>query len=355
MTNVLGGPVAICTLEWHTEPVPGLRLLDQTRLPHEEAYIHATTTDLLIDAIQRLAVRGAPALGAVGAYGVAVVQCQAERDGWSPERIQKEIDRLRDARPTAANLAWGVERVRSLLNAGVESVLGEAHRIVREDKAANRRLSKLGADWINERVANDKVRVLTHCNTGSLATTEWGTALGLVRDLHVRECLGLVYVNESRPLLQGSRLTTWELQREGIDHVVQVDSAAASTIMRGLIDVAVIGADRIVANGDTANKIGSVGIALACAEAGVPFVVAAPWSTVDVRTADGSQVTIEERAPEEVTQFNGIQSAPPQIRAYNPAFDITPRRLIDAIVTERGVVEPKLHPRADLFSGAADG
>lgn len=341
--------MVIRTLEWRAGPVPGVRLLDQTQLPVTESYIDATTNDLVVDAIQRLAVRGAPALGAVGALGVAVILSQAERESWSRQRVQSEVVRLRAARPTAVNLAWGVDRVRPLINSGLEAVLAEAHKVVAEDEAANRELSRLGADWIIDRVVRDQVRVLTHCNTGSLATTIWGTALGLVRELHVRDRLGIVHVDESRPLLQGSRLTSWELEREGIDHVVQVDSAAAGLILRGGVDVVVIGADRIVANGDTANKVGSVGLALACADAGVPFVVAAPWSTVDLSTADGSQVIIEERAEDEVLRFNGSANAPEKARAYNPAFDITPSRLIDLIVTERGTVEPKAQAGPDLF------
>ena len=184
------------------------------------------------------------------------------------------------------------------------------------------------------------MRVLTHCNTGSLATTSWGTGLGLVRELYVRGALGLVYVDETRPLLQGSRLTSWELTQDGIEHVVQVDGAAASTILRGLADVAIVGADRIADNGDTANKIGSVGVALACADAGIPFVVAAPSTTVDPATAIGEGIEIEMRPSVEVVTFAGSATAPAGSRGFNPAFDVTPARLIDAIVTEFGVVEP---------------
>ena len=338
--------MAATAVEWLDRPVPAVRLLDQTRLPGEEAYVTATDVETLVDAITRLVVRGAPALGAVGALGVALALAQGSRENWGEARMLREIGQLRVARPTAVNLAWGVDRMLPLIPGGFEAVLAEARRVLIEDETANRTLSALGVDWLLERSPRRPLRVLTHCNTGSLATTGWGTALGIVRELHARGLLDVVHVDETRPLLQGSRLTAWELRADGIDHVVQVDSAAAGAIMRGLVDVAVIGADRIAANGDTANKVGSVGLALACADAGVPFVVAAPWSTVDLATRDGAAIVIEERAAEEVLSLHGVPAAPPGSRVFNPAFDITPARLIDAVVTERGVVEPKV--RADM-------
>lgn len=336
--------MSVRAVDWVDGPVPAIRLLDQTRLPFAEVMIEAATVDVLVDAISRLAVRGAPALGAVGALAVVVAAAQARREGWDDARLQLEVRRVRDARPTAVNLAWGVDRVLPYLTGGVEAVLAEAKQVLVEDEAANRRLSTLGVDWLLERTGERPLRVLTHCNTGSLATTAWGTALGMVRELRDRDLLQVVHVDETRPLLQGSRLTAWELRAEGIDHVVQVDAAAASAILRGLIDVAVIGADRIAANGDTANKIGSLGVALACADAGVPFVVAAPWSTVDLATPDGSGIAIEERAEEEVLAFGGVATAPAGSRGFNPAFDVTPARLIDAVATELGVAEPKRDP-----------
>jgi methylthioribose-1-phosphate isomerase len=336
--------VAVRTVEWLDEPVAAVRLLDQTRLPVEEVYLEAADVDTLVDAIVRLAVRGAPALGAVGALGVAVAIAQGEREGWDDSRLRREIARLRDARPTAVNLAWAVDRVVAFLPDGPDAVLAEAHRVFDEDVAANHALSERGADWLLRRCPDRPLRVLTHCNTGTLATTAWGTALGIVRELHARGRIDVVHVDETRPLLQGSRLTAWELQADGIDHVVQVDSAAAGAILRGLIDAVVIGADRIAANGDTANKVGSVGLALACADAGIPFVVAAPWSTVDLATPAGAGITIEERAAAEVVALGGVPTAPAGSRVFNPAFDVTPARLIDAVVTERGVAEPKLRP-----------
>lgn len=327
-------------MQWVEGPRPCLRLLDQTRLPEIEEYLDCESVDQVVDAVARLVVRGAPALGAVGALGVAVAVHEGWRDGWDRARLDHEVVRIRSARPTAVNLAGGVDRVTPLIAEGVDAIVTEALAKVAEDEAANRRLSALGADWILERVRHRPVRVLTHCNTGSLATTAWGTALGLVRELHARGALGMVYVDETRPLLQGSRLTSWELVQDDIDHFVQVDGAAASTLLRRLADVAIIGADRIAENGDTANKIGSVGVALACAEAGIPFVVAAPSTTVDPATATGESIEIEMRDEAEVVNFGGSVTAPVGARGFNPAFDVTPARLIDAIVTELGVVEP---------------
>lgn len=326
-------------MEWNT-PSEALVLIDQTKLPSVLEYLECRDVDTVVDAIQRLVVRGAPALGAVGGYGVAVAMLQGQREGWSADRLESEVLRVRDARPTAVNLAWGADRVRPFMAQGVAAVLTESDAIMVEDEAANRELSRLGADWILAHVTHRPVRVLTHCNTGFLATTAWGTALGIVRELHERGEVEVVYADETRPLLQGSRLTAWELDREGIPYFVQADGAAASTIMRGLVDVAIIGADRIARNGDTANKIGSVGVALACADADIPFVVAAPSSTVDLETVSGESIHIELRAGEEVTSLAGVRTAPDGARGFNPAFDVTPHRLISAIVSEQAVVEP---------------
>jgi methylthioribose-1-phosphate isomerase len=230
---------------------------------------------------------------------------------------------------------------------GREAVLAAALELAREDEAANRELSRLGADWLLERIDRPTLRVLTHCNTGSLATSAWGTALGVIRELHARGRIEFVYADETRPLLQGARLTAYELASDGIPHAVQADGAAASTILRGLVDFAVVGADRIAANGDAANKIGTLGVALACRDAEIPFMVAAPWSTVDVATATGEDIEIEERDGAEVTTWGGIQTTPVESPGFNPAFDVTPARLIAAIATERGVVEPRSGGRMD--------
>ena len=343
----------VLAIQWRDVDRPVVRLIDQTALPHQEKYLDIATVDDLVVAINDLAVRGAPALGAAGALGVAMAMNQAEREGWDEPRLQSEVQRIRDARPTAINLAWGVDQVRGAMPHGVGEVLRQAHQLVAEDSAANRTLSNLGADWILERTGLDKVRVITHCNTGALATTAWGTAYGIIHELHDRGRLGLVYADETRPLLQGARLTSWELQQDGIEHVVQADGAASSTILRGLVDVAIIGSDRITANGDVANKIGSVALALACARAGIPFIVAAPFSTVDLSTKRGEDIVIEERPSDEVVNFNGHRSAPEGVKGFNPAFDVTPHDLISAIVTERGVVEPAKNPQPELLASIA--
>jgi methylthioribose-1-phosphate isomerase len=343
----------VLAVEWLDDPRPTIRLIDQTLLPGTEQYLDVTTVDVLVDSIRRLVVRGAPALGATGALGVALAMVQARDESWDAARLESAIDRIRDARPTAVNLAWAVNRVRGSVPSGIDEVLALARQVVAGDEAANRQLSRHGADWILEHVAKDKVRVVTHCNTGALATSAWGTAYGVIHELHQRGRLGLVYADETRPLLQGARLTSWELLHDGIEHVVQADSAAASTILRGLVDVAIIGADRIAANGDTANKVGSVGLALACQRAGIPFVVAAPSSTVDLNIARGEDIVIEERHEDEVLSVAGVRMAPAGVRGFNPAFDITPHDLISIVVTERGVAETATGARPGLLATIA--
>lgn len=317
-----------------------LVLLDQTLLPLKEEELVCTDTATLVDAITRLAVRGAPALGVAGAFGVALALVEGSAKGWSDAERDAAIMSVRNARPTAVNLAWGVDQVRPYVKDGLPRVLEGAHQVARADEEANKELSRHGADWLLKKLGDRPLRALTHCNTGSLATSTWGTALGVLRELHSRDRLEFVYADETRPLLQGSRLTAWELQKARIPYFVQADGAAASTIMRGLVDFAAIGADRIAHNGDTANKIGSLGVALACHEAGIPFLVAAPSSTVDLSYPNGDDIEIELRAATEVTEYAGHQVAPESDRAFNPAFDVTPARFVSAVVTERGVAEP---------------
>ena len=336
-------------LEWVDESKM-LRLIDQTQLPGTETYLAVDTVEVLVGAIQSLAVRGAPALGAVGALGVVVAINQGSREGWSADRLALEVDRVRRARPTAVNLAWGVDQVWPIADQGVAAVLRRALEIVAEDEAANRRLSVLGADWILQRTGRQKVRVVTHCNTGALATTAWGTAYGIIHELYERGALEMVYADETRPLLQGARLTSWELVQDGIPHLIEADGAASSTILRGLVDVAIIGADRIAADGDSANKVGSVALALAAKYAGIPFVVAAPSSTVDLDTATGADIEIELRDDVEVLTYGGVRTAPVEAKGFNPAFDVTPHDLISAIVTEFGVVEPDRTPEPRLLA-----
>ncbi len=241
-------------------------------------------------------------------------------------------DRLRAARPTAVNLARGVDRALARLGDGPDAVLAEALHVVEEEATNSWRIGERGADLLLDATTGDRLRLLTHCNTGWLACVEWGTALGIVAVLHERGRLERVYAGETRPLLQGTRLTAYELARLGVDYRVVVDAAGPSLIARGLVDAVVLGADRIARNGDVANKIGTYPLALAAARAGIPFVVAAPESTVDEATAAGTDVVIEERDPTEV--------AGARTPAYNPAFDVTPADLVTAVVTERRVIRP---------------
>jgi S-methyl-5-thioribose-1-phosphate isomerase len=309
------------TIDWQDGHIVAI---DQTRLPAELVLLHIRSVDELIDAIRRLAIRGAPALGVAGALGVAL--CAGNADG---------VAQLKAARPTAVNLAWGVDRVLSRPDAP----LTEALAVLEEDVAVNRALSRRGADWLLERVAGP-VRVQTHCNAGALACVEWGTALGVVQALHERGALGHVYVDETRPLLQGARLTTWELARQGIAHTLVADAAGPSVIARGLIDCVIVGADRIAANGDVVNKIGTYPLALAAKRAGIPFVVAAPESTIDAAMPTGAEVPIEVRDGAEITRIGDRQISPDGTHALNYAFDVTPADLVTAIVTEKRLLAP---------------
>jgi methylthioribose-1-phosphate isomerase len=300
-------------------------------------------------------VRGAPALGAAGALGVALACGEAEREGWDGARFAASVERLRGARPTAVNLARGVDRALAVrAREGDAAVVALAAAVLDEDGAINRAIGERGADLLvslcngpqDEDLQGDGprgaggLRIHTHCNAGALACVEWGTALGVVRALHLRGLVRGVVVDETRPLLQGARLTAWELEQLGIEHRVIVDAAAASVIARGLVDAVVVGADRIAANGDVANKIGTYPLALAAARAGVPFVVAAPESTVDAATASGAEIVIEERPAAEVAGWPGAPTPTSSVRALNPAFDVTPADLVTAVVTEDRVVRP---------------
>ncbi len=325
------------TIDWVDGTVV---IVDQTALPHELRTLRLADVDELVDAIRRLAVRGAPALGAAGALGVLLAVREGRRQGWTADEVTKAIDRVRSARPTAVNLAWGVDRVASRVDEGEEAVEREARALLDEDVAANVAIACRGADLLVELCGPPALRLHTHCNAGALACVEWGTALGVVRALHERGAVARVYADETRPLLQGSRLTAWELDRMGADYRLVIDGAGPSLIARGLVDAVVVGADRIAANGDVANKIGTYPLALAAHRAGVPFVVAAPESTVDPATPDGSHIEIEDRSSDEVVAWDGRSVAPPGAKALNPAFDVTPADLVTAIVTERRIVRP---------------
>ncbi len=321
------------TIDWVNGAI---ELIDQTRLPDEVTVLRVTDLDTLIDAISRLAVRGAPALGVAGALGVAMLAAQHD----APADVRRHAVALRAARPTAVNLAWGVDRALGRLDDGPDAVLTEALAIRDEDVAACRDMGNLGADLVRELVPDGPVRVMTICNTGGLATVERGTALGVIQTLYERGDLGEALAAETRPLLQGARLTTWELAQMGAPYRLFVDGAGPSILARGLADVVLIGADRIAANGDTANKIGSYSLALGAQRAGVPFIVVAPESTVDLATPSGDAIEIEDRGTDEVVSVRGQHLAAAGTKAVNPAFDVTPRDLITAVVTNRRVVRP---------------
>lgn len=317
------------TIEWYDGPPPAVLLVDQTALPGELRTLRVTTVDELIDAIARLAVRGAPALGVAGAMGVALA-------AWSGGDAAA-VGRLRAARPTAVNLARGVDRAAARLPDGYAAVVAEALAVRDEEVAASAEMARLGADLVAELVPVP-ARVLTHCNTGALAAVEGGTALAVVAELHRRARLAGVIASETRPLLQGARLTAWELDRMGAAYRIAADAAGPFLLARGEADIVLLGADRVCANGDVVNKIGTYSHALGAARAGVPFVVVAPESTVDTSTPTGADVEIEDRGAAEVTSFGGVGTAPPGANAVNPAFDVTPADLVTALVTDRRIV-----------------
>ncbi|HET9598262.1 MAG TPA: S-methyl-5-thioribose-1-phosphate isomerase [Anaeromyxobacteraceae bacterium] len=313
----------------YDEAGDAVRLLDQRLLPDEERWLALGDVPGVIDAIKTLAVRGAPAIGVAAGYALA---CAARR-GAGPAELERAAERLAAARPTAVNLAWAVNRMRQTFGRGAAAVLAEAHAIRDEDEAACRRIGALGAPLVPERA-----RILTHCNAGALATAGYGTALGVVRAAFEQGRAAMVFADETRPFLQGARLTAWELHRDGIPVTLLTDGMAGWLMQRGEIACVVVGADRIAANGDVANKIGTYALAVLARHHRIPFLVAAPWSTVDLATAAGADIPIEERESDEVVLMAGKRIAPAGVLARYPAFDVTPAELVDAIVTERGVV-----------------
>ena len=329
------------TIAWREENGGFIQLLDQRRLPESATQLDVTSNEELINAIQNLAVRGAPALGVAGALGVALIAHRAESESWSKDDIERAISQLREARPTAVNLAWGVDLAKGQFTNGPAAVLKLALKLAEDDAKSCREIGRIGADYLIEKLGKKKLRILTHCNTGALATTEWGTALGVVRELHSRGLIEEVFADETRPLLQGSRLTAWELAQAGIPYRILPDGAAASALFSGLIDAVLIGADRIARNGDSANKIGSLSVAVAASQVAVPFLVVAPESTVDRNIESGEHIEIEFRSDSEVTTFAGVNIAPAGSETYNPAFDVTPARYITAVVTDKKVYRVK--------------
>jgi methylthioribose-1-phosphate isomerase len=316
--------------------------VDQTVLPAELRHLRLATVDEVIDAIRRLVVRGAPVIGVTGAFGVAIAARQHEEPGGRLDQaaVRRDAQRIVDSRPTAVNLRWAVERVLTRLPDGADAVLAEAHAVLAEDERANRTAARRAADVLREECPDRPLRVLTHCNSGALATMGGGTAFGAIRELAGDGRLEEAIATETRPLLQGARLTVWELHRAGLPHRLCVDSAAPAAMAAGLVDAVVVGADRIAANGDTANKIGTYALACAAAHNRIPFVIVAPQSTVDPDTLSGADIPIEERDADEVVRLAGADTTVPGTRAYNPAFDVTPADLITAIVTEQQVWHP---------------
>jgi methylthioribose-1-phosphate isomerase len=289
-----------------------------------------------VSAIVRLAVRGAPAIGVAGALGVALA---ARVHADEPRALAEAVRRLESARPTAVNLARGVRRAAACLPEGPDAVLAAALALRDEEIAASEAMAHRGADLVTE-LCGAPVRLLTHCNTGGLATVTGGTALGVVTELHRRGALGGVVASETRPLLQGARLTAWELRRHGIPYRVAVDGAGPFLMARGEVDAVILGADRVCANGDVVNKVGTYAHALGARAAGIPFLVVAPESTVDPDTPTGADVEIEDRGAAEVLGFADVRVAPDGAAAVNPAFDVTPHDLVTAIVTDRRVIRP---------------
>jgi methylthioribose-1-phosphate isomerase len=331
-----------------------LVLLDQRKLPGEEVYVACTGADDTAAAIRDMVVRGAPAIGCAAAFGLALEAKRLAAGNVSdfPPAFAAAAERLAAARPTAVNLRWAVERILRAVGKlppaeAARAAEAEATRIHQEDLAACRAIGAYGAALVP-----DVARILTHCNAGALATAGHGTALGVIRSAVEAGKKVRVLADETRPYLQGARLTAYELSRDGIHVEVIPDVAAGHLISRGEVDLAVVGADRIAANGDTANKIGTYTVAVLCHEHGVPFYVAAPTSTVDLATPDGAHIPIEERSAEEVTRLYGLQLAPAGVGARHPAFDVTPARLVTAIVTERGVARaPYAESLARLVRG----
>ena len=317
-----------------------LELLDQRLLPGAEQYLRLEDAGAVVTAIRDMVVRGAPAIGIAAAYGVAM----AARDAWrrsSPQwraLVEDDLAALLAARPTAVNLAWAVARMRRRIaemdGAPFDGLLAEAHAMFAEDLAANYRMGELGAALIDTRCS-----ILTHCNAGALATAGYGTALGVVRAAQAGGRLESVYADETRPWLQGARLTAWELVREGIPVQLLADSAAGFAMRQGLVHWVIVGADRVAANGDVANKIGTLALAANARYHGVRFMVVAPTSTIDADCPDGAHIPIEQRAGDELLALAGTRIAAAGVAAWNPVFDVTPAELVDVLVTERGVIE----------------
>ena len=337
----------IQTLKWEDD---ALVLLDQTRLPGEVTYLSCNDVETVAEAICELRVRGAPAIGVAAAYGAVI----GAREGAELEpaafrtHVAGSMDRLAETRPTAVNLFWALNQMRRVLEANAdadnhqicEQLLARAHEIFEADRAVCRQLGHHGAALLQ-----NGQTAITHCNAGSLATADYGTALGVIYAAAEQNKRIKVFADETRPLLQGARLTAWELDQSGVEVTLICDSMAAAVMRKEQIDCVIVGADRIAANGDVANKIGTYGLAIAAKEHGIPFYVAAPISTLDMELECGDQIPIEERKAEEVSHGFGVATAPEGVAIYNPAFDVTPNGLISAIISEKGVARPPFGPQ----------
>lgn len=345
-----------------------LILLDQTKLPLQEAYIHCTTWKDVYNAISCLAVRGAPAIGVAAAYGavLAAKELVSEKNYDSGASFLTDFSeccrRLDAARPTAVNLHWALEQMKDAAAAFKEKTVSDiicalekrADAMKREDIAVNLALSDYGAEELSR--ANRPLTMLTHCNAGALATAGVGTALGVIRALHRRGLVSMVYADETRPLLQGARLTAWELMNEQIPVTLITDNMAAWVMKTKNVNAVIVGADRITRNGDTANKIGTYGVSILAKEHGIPFYVAAPLSSFDLSLSSGDQIPIEERNHDEVRYLQGIATAPSHTAVFNPAFDVTPHEYITAIFTEKGIIyRPDEEKVSAFFASAHEG
>ena len=334
------------TLKWREA---ALDLLDQTRLPTEVVYTTCRDVEDVAQAIEELKVRGAPAIGVAAAYGVVIGAQQALEN--SPEQFRQQveaaIERLGRTRPTAVNLFWALGQMQQILaanrnesnQAAYAHLLETAERIFEEDRTICRQIGRNGATLLQ-----DGHKVITHCNAGALATADYGTALGVVYAAQEENKKIVVFADETRPLLQGSRLTAWELMQSGVGVKLICDNMAAAVMRQEQIDCVIVGADRIAANGDVANKIGTYGLAIIARQHQVPFYVAAPISTVDISLDTGAQIPIEERKPEEICKGFGKLTAPVGVQVYNPAFDVTPHELVTAVITEKGIAHPPFEP-----------
>ena len=333
-----------------------LRLLDQTRLPSEEVIVEAHGYLEAVNAIKTMQVRGAPAIGVTAAYAVAMAARDLDATDKTTfmQRLEEAGITIKAARPTAVNLMWAVDRMVGIANLEAdtssikERLLTEAIAMEKEDEVINRQMGDHGKDLIPEGGS-----VLTHCNAGALATAAFGTAVGVIRANWENGKHFSVFNTETRPFLQGARLTAWEFQKLGIPSTLVVDSAAGMLMRRGEIGCVITGADRIAANGDTANKIGTYTLAVLAKENGIPFYVAAPISTVDMSLSNGDQIEIEERSSNEVTEFRGVQIAPEGVEAYNPGFDVTPAKFVSAIITEAGIARPPFNESLNLAVNSA--